>query len=78
MWFRISFSCSALIGASIFISTVVLGTIIILVNVRSEHIGKRERRERESEQERERERERDNRVEQMGKLHNMYFIHCTM
>lgn len=34
------FSCRALIGASIFISTVVLGTIIIVVNVRSEHIGK--------------------------------------
>ena len=31
--------CRALIGASIFISTVVLGTIIILVDVKSEHIG---------------------------------------
>ena len=43
-------SCRALIGASIFISTVVLGTIIILVKVRSDHIGKAEReRERERE-----------------------------
>ena len=33
-------SHSALIGASIFISTVVLGTIIIIVDVKSEHIGK--------------------------------------
>ena len=60
-------SCRALIGASIFISTVVLGTIIILVKVRSDHIGKAEREreretkregERDGEGEREREKER--------------------
>ena len=32
--------CSALIGASIFISTVVLGTIILIVDVKDKDIGK--------------------------------------
>ena len=51
--------CRSLIGASIFISTVVLGTIIIVVQVKSEHIGKPRERERERERERKRERERE-------------------